>query len=112
MSWLKNQLISRQTYSDLEALCAELREAQYDTLSPARFENVLGRAFAFLGFDAEQIGGAGNADVIAHAALGEDSFTIVIDAKTAQAGAAKNKGGIDYLAVRKHHTGEYWLILA
>lgn len=101
--------------SDVEAIIAELQVAQFVTETPARFEKSLATAFAFLGFDSEQIGGAGHADVIATASLGEDTFTIVIDAKTMQPASAKSKAGIDYLAVRKHqqeNAADFGMIVA
>jgi hypothetical protein len=45
-------------------LCAELEEAERDSASPVRFEQALTRAFAFLGFDAEHLGGSGDTDVL------------------------------------------------
>lgn len=85
-----------------DELIRELTQAQYDTNHPMRFEKALAQAFAYLGFQVEQIGGAGNPDVFAQALLGENSYSIVVDAKTCQPGVAKTKTGIDYLAVRKH----------
>ena len=69
------------TADDTEVICAELLEAQHDVDNPARFEVAIARAFVALGFQAEQVGGSGNADVVASAALGDESFKLVADAK-------------------------------
>ena len=51
------------------ALCEELRQAQHDTTNPDRFEDAVQAAFEALGFEAERIGGSGEADVVARASL-------------------------------------------
>ncbi len=75
---------------NIQALCQELKEAQSDTSNPSRFEKAVADAFHALGFQAEHIGGSGETDVIAHAWLGDESFSLVIDAKTCQPGRARS----------------------
>jgi hypothetical protein len=96
-----------------EGVCKELEKAQHDTKNPDRFEAAIKAAFKVLGFEAEHIGGPGEADVVAEAMLGEDGFSLVIDAKTCQPGAPK--GDIHYDALKSHqeqHEADYAIVIA
>jgi hypothetical protein len=96
-----------------EALCEELRQAQHDTTNPDRFELAVKAAFEALGFEADRIGGSGEADVVAHASLGEDTYSLVVDAKTTQPGRAR--GDINYDPIKGHqeqHEADYALVVA
>lgn len=94
-------------------LAKELREAQHDTKNPDRFEAAVAAAFQSLGFDTEHIGGSGDADVVAEAMLGEDTYSLVLDAKTCQKGATRS--GINYDPLKSHqeqHEADYAVVVA
>jgi hypothetical protein len=94
-------------------LCDELRTTQHNTESPVLFEKAIADAFRALGFHAEHIGGPGDTDVDAHALLGDQSFSLVIDAKTSQPG--KPRGNINYAPLKSHqeqHEADYALVVA
>jgi len=104
---------NEKSYDNVQVLVEELRAAQYDTKDPARFEKAIAKAFQFLGFEAEQFGGPGKADVIAVAALGEDSFSVVIDGKTGQPGEPRTN--LNYPPIKAHqeeNAADYALVVA
>ncbi|SRR6266496_387218 len=97
----------------IQELCQELQEAQYDTVNPARFEKAVADAFSNLGFQAEHIGGSGDTDVLARAWLGDESFVLVIDAKTCQPDRVRSE--INYAPLKDHqeqHTADYAIVVA
>ncbi len=97
----------------IQELCQELKEAQNDTSNPSRFEKAVAAAFCALGFQAEHIGGPGDTDVMAHARLGDESFSLVIDAKTCQPSGVKSN--INYAPVKNHqeqHAADYVIVVA
>lgn len=66
-----------------ESLAARLLAAAHDSSNPDEFEQAARDAFAFLGFDALWLGGAGNTDVLVSAPLGADEqYRVVVDAKS------------------------------
>lgn len=106
---LEKDLLSK----DAEKLRQSLLEAQYDTQHPERFEALIAESFSYLGFETNHIGKAGNADVVASASLGEESFSLVIDAKTCQRGSSR--GSINYKPVKDHqveNATDYVLVIA
>ncbi|MCU0660784.1 MAG: restriction endonuclease [Myxococcota bacterium] len=95
-----------------EQLAARLCELAVASTRPTEFEDVLTEAFGFLGFAARKVGGSGEPDVVVHAALGPNSYTVVVDAKTTGRGSIsqshvnlnalldhKKKSKADYVAV-------------
>jgi hypothetical protein len=86
--------------SPFESICAELEEAQWDTINPKRFEESIARAFTAMGCDAEHIGGSGEADVVVSLALGDETAKFVLDAKTCQKGSVKMT--YNYLPLEQH----------
>lgn len=107
---LKPTVPPSPTSSDI---CDELCEAQHDTLHPNRFEAAVSAAFSELGFDCELIGGSGEADVVAHASLGDESFSLVVDAKTSQKGVPRS--GINYDPIKGHqeqHEADHAVVVA
>jgi len=97
----------------LQNLCNDLLTTQHDTENPIFFEKAIAYAFRALGFQSEHIGGSGDTDVNAHASLGDQSFSLVIDAKTSQPG--KPKGNINYDPLKNHqeqHTADYAIVVA
>lgn len=81
-------------------ICEELAQSQHDTQHPDRFEAAISAAFRELGFDCDLIGGAGEADVVARAHLGDESYSLVVDAKTSQTGMPRS--GINYDPIKGH----------
>lgn len=101
-----------ETYG-IQALCDQLRTTQHDTENPILFEKAVASAFRALGFQAEHIGGPGDTDVDVHALLGDQSFSLVIDAKTSQPG--RSKGSINYDPLKNHqelHAADYAIVVA
>lgn len=95
-------------------LCQELEEAQNTSDDYARFEIAITQAFGLLGFQSDRLSGPGKADVVAVAALGDESFSLVIDAKTKKEGAtfSANSG---YSQIKNHqedNTADFALIIA
>ncbi len=78
-----------------------LEERQYDSTSPANFEETLKNAFSFLGFEAELIGGSGDTDVLLTANIGQESFKVSVDGKTSKSGRITDSQ-IDWLSLRDH----------
>jgi hypothetical protein len=96
----------------LEALVEELRASSTDSARPTRFETALARAFETLGFAVRQLGGAGETDVLIEAAIGDETYSAVVDAK------ARGSGKVDQLEVlslKDHQTNnraDYGLVVA
>jgi hypothetical protein len=67
-------------------LIQHLQQTQRASSTPQQFESALADAFRFLGVAVEQIGGAGDTDIVIRAPLGEHSYSAVVDAKTAHNG--------------------------
>ena len=63
-------------------ICISLREAQYDSSHPEKFEKLVAEAFEHLGFKAEHIGVPGDTDVLLHSSLGKETYQVVVDSKT------------------------------
>lgn len=53
------------------------------------FEEATEAAFKFLGFDTQLIGGPGNPDVLATAAMGEKTYGLLIDSKSRTVGVVQ-----------------------
>lgn len=69
------------------------------------FEQALGKAFCFLGFDAQVIGGSGNPDVLLDAPLGKISYRVLLDAKSRSGGTVmQNDVNFESLRVQKEKT--------
>ncbi|SRR6266436_691740 len=97
----------------IQELRQELQEARHDTVNSSRFEKAVAKAFRALGFQAEHIGGPGETDVMARAWLGDESFSLVIDAKTCQPGRARSD--INYAPLKDHqeqHAADYAIVVA
>ncbi len=77
----------------LDSLLEELRSAATDSAQPSRFEAALARAFERLGFAVQQLGASGETDVLVEAPIGDESYSVVCDAK------ARGSGKVDQLEV-------------
>ncbi len=82
-------------------LVAALRAAATDSANPLRLEKTCASAFRFFGFDAEEIGGPGNTDVLLLAPLGVHQYTVVVDAKSTGKRHVAN-AQVDWLSIKKH----------
>ncbi len=99
--------------SGVDELCERLQQSQFDTQNPDRFEAAIAESLRALGCEAEHVGGAGDADVVAKVALGEDRFAFVVDAKTCQRGSTR--ASLNYQPIRKHqelHEADYAIVVA
>lgn len=103
----------KKTKEVLSEVVQELQEAQHDTKNPDRFEAAVAAAFQVMGFETEHIGGPGEADVVARAMLGDESYSLVADAKTCQPGTTRSN--INYDPLKKHqeqHEAEFAIVVA
>ena len=91
--------------TDAERIAAELSDAAIDSKAPARLETAVADGLRFLGFEAEQLGGAGRTDVFAVAELGVDRYTVVLDAKSTASGKV-NDHQIDWDSIVDHREQE------
>jgi hypothetical protein len=91
--------------SPLELLVDEVVTAQRDAAHPNRFEQAVGRAFRFLGFDVKVLGQSGRTDVVVSAPLGHERFRAVIDAKSSSSGKVP-ESQINSLTMAQHRASE------
>ena len=84
-----------------ERISQRLIQSSIDSRHPQRLEVAVAEALQFLGFDAAQIGGSGQTDVLVQAHLGPRRFRVVVDAKsTASHRVADTQ--INWLSIDKH----------
>lgn len=97
-----------------ETLATEILEASTDSSNPNRFERAVRDAFAFLGFEARQLGGAGKTDVLLNAPLGKGAaYRVAVDAKTAGSGVLGDQQ-VDWLTLQEHrqkHQADYSMLV-
>lgn len=85
-----------------ETVIAQLQQHGNVGTDSREFEEAVGRAFAFLGFQAEHFGGSGRADVLAIAQLAtKDQYRIIVDAKSSGNGQVA-ESSIKFDALRDH----------
>ncbi|MDE0600674.1 MAG: hypothetical protein OXI56_02625 [bacterium] len=110
----KPQSFPKESLINAEGLAAEIEKASTDSKNPKRFELAVRAGFAFLGFDARQLGGAGKTDVLLNAPLGKGlAYRVTVDAKTVGAG---NLGDhqVDWLTLKDHrmkHQADYAVLV-
>jgi hypothetical protein len=64
----------------IDGIVHAIKKSATDSSHPDRFEQAVRNAFAFLGFQAEWLGGSGRTDVLLDAPLGAtDSYRVVVD---------------------------------
>lgn len=101
------------SYADL--VVARLESAAADATRPEAFERAIADAFAFLGFTAVSLGGAGKTDVLLTADLGpEEGFRVIIDAKTTSHDAVRDQQ-IDWDTLDEHkekYEADYVVLVA
>ena len=92
--------------SPVDDLATEVEESSTDSQNPGRFERAVRDAFAFLGFQAELLGGSGKTDVLLMARLGRsDSYKVTVDAKTTASGRLLDMR-VDWATLVEHRTKE------
>ena len=92
-----------------------IKNSATDSSHPDRFEKATRDAFAFLGFQAEWLGGSGKTDVLLDAALGaDDSYRVVVDCKTSASGSVSDHQ-VDWVTLAEHkakHDANHILLVA
>lgn len=100
---------------ELDQLVAELRLSSVDSSDSDRFERAVRDAFAFLGFEAKWLGGAGRTDVLLDAPLGRDErYRVIVDCKTSRSGSVSDHQ-IDWITLTDHrskHDAGYVAVVA
>lgn len=85
-----------------ETVIAQLRQYGNVGTDSREFEKAVARAFAFLGFQTEHLGGSGRTDVLAIAPLAtKDCYRIIVDAKSSGNGQVA-ESSIKFDALRDH----------
>lgn len=100
--------------SSIGDIIRDLQEYGKDGSESKAFEEAIARAFRFLGFHAEHLGGPGRTDVLAVAQLAPgDSYRVIIDAKSSGSGIVA-ESSVKFDALRDHkrkHKAEYAVII-
>jgi hypothetical protein len=108
LSSLPNSLV-------VDELVYAIKDSANDSSHPDRFEVAVRDAFAFLGFQAEWLGGSGKTDVLLHAALGATgSYRVVVDCKTSASGSVGDHQ-VDWVTLNEHkikHDADHILLVA
>ncbi|MBI4491417.1 MAG: restriction endonuclease [Chloroflexi bacterium] len=98
----------------VQQLCHQLTQAQRASQHPDQFEAVLGEAFRFLGFEAKQLGGRGDTDLLLTAPIGPDGYQAIVEAKTSSSGRL-SQGHINWPALQQHrqaHQADHAMVVA
>ncbi|MFC8994391.1 hypothetical protein ACFT7U_01610 [Streptomyces rochei] len=92
----------------------DLRAYGRDGSESKAFEGAVGKAFAFLGFHAEHLGGPGRTDVLATAQLAaQDRYRIIVDAKSS-GNEVVAESSVKFDALRDHkrkHKADYVVVV-
>ena len=109
------ELPTRPSSSAVEEIVTAITNSASDSSHPDRFEQAARDAFAFLGYQAEWLGGSGKTDVLLDAALGEtESYRVVVDCKTSSSGTVGDHQ-VDWITLTEHktkHDANYILLVA
>jgi hypothetical protein len=90
------------TDSDVEQLIDVLERTSHESSNADAFEVAARDAFAYLGFDAEWLGGAGKTDVLLIAELGpEERYRVIVDTKSTAREAVADQQ-IDWVTLEEH----------
>ncbi|WP_217246407.1 restriction endonuclease [Streptomyces sp. AC602_WCS936] len=88
--------------SSIREIVHDLQEYGKDGNESKAFEEAIARAFQFLGFQAEHLGGPGRTDVLAVAQLAPgDDYRVIIDAKSSGSGVV-TESSVKFDALRDH----------
>ncbi len=109
------ELPTRPSSGVVEEIVTAITNSASDSSHPDRFEQAARDAFAFLGYQAEWLGGSGKTDVLLDAALGEtESYRVVVDCKTSSSGTVGDHQ-VDWITLTEHktkHDANYILLVA
>lgn len=111
--WSVNRKAMEEKAKATKDIELKLAATQRASARPSEFEAAVAAAFAFLGYDVEHVGGAGDTDVVIDAPLGVERYTAIIDAKSTAHGSVAN-AQINWLALddhRKVHRADYVLVI-
>jgi hypothetical protein len=104
-----------QTAGVVDRIVYAIKESATDSTHSDRFEQAVRDAFAFLGFEAEWLGGSGKTDVLLDAMLGKtDSYRVIVDCKTSASGAVSDQQ-VDWVTLTEHktkHDAQYVVLVA
>jgi Mn-dependent DtxR family transcriptional regulator len=99
---------------ETERIIADLREYGRRSDKSEDFERAVARAFSFLGFSTQHMGGAGRTDVVVDAKLpGKDSYRVIIDAKASASGSISDNA-VKFDALKDHqrkHRADFGLVV-
>lgn len=94
--------VSPPVSDTVDAISDAIKSSATDSSHPDRFERAVRDAFAFLGFQAEWLGGSGKTDVLLDATLGRtDSYRVVVDCKTSASGTVGDQQ-VDWVTLGDH----------
>ncbi|MER6036520.1 hypothetical protein ABT133_21815 [Streptomyces sp. NPDC001835] len=100
--------------SSIGDIARDLQRYGKDGNESKAFEEAISRAFRYLGFHAEHLGGPGRTDVLAVAQLAPgDSYRVIIDAKSAGSGVVA-ESSVKFDALRDHkrkHKADYTVVI-
>ena len=94
-------------------LISKLRATQYESRNPEEFESALKEAFNYFGFESELIGTPGDTDILLTANIGDETYRITVDGKTAKKGKIlENQINWDSLKDhRKKNAADYTVVV-
>jgi hypothetical protein len=109
------ELLPPPTSLTVDKIVSAIKNSANDSSHPDRFELAVRDTFAFLGFQAERLGGSGKTDVLLDAALGRsDSYRVVVDCKTSASGSVGDHQ-VDWVTLAEHkvkHDANHILLVA
>lgn len=98
----------------LSSIIEDLRKFSKDGSESKAFENAVSRAFGYLGFSAEHLGGPGRTDVIIVAELAPgDRYRVIADAKSSGNGTVA-ESSVNFDILREHkrkHKADYVVVV-
>lgn len=109
----KEEKIQIQDVDTNISIIDKLRKKQYESKTPEEFENALKEAFCYFGFKAELIGTSGDTDVLLTANIGDETYKVTVDGKTAKKGKVlESQINWDSLEDhRKKHNADYTVVI-
>jgi hypothetical protein len=106
--------MTRADPDEIDRIVADLRECGRRADKSEDFERAVARAFSFLGFSTQHMGGAGRTDVVVDAKLpGKDSYRVIIDAKASASGSISDNA-VKFDALKDHqrkHRGDFGMVV-
>lgn len=106
--------VSETPHKGVEEIITDLRLSSRDSSNPDQFEKAIKRAFEFLGFKADWLGGSGKTDVLVQAQTSPKfSYLVAVDGKSTNSGNV-TEGIIDFDTLQEHrrlHNATYTAIV-